>query len=201
MIKITDTARERLKGLIDSRGEDNIALRLEIAGRKGGEFQYEFGFIGEEYATPEDIVQDVGDFKVFISPQSAPDLEGLTLDFHEDDFQAGFKIDNPNPVFSGDMAAAVQQVITSEVNPAIAGHGGFVELIDVDADQGIVYIRMGGGCQGCGMASVTLKQGVEVRIREAVPAVKQIIDQTDHAGGENPYFEPDKKGGGASPFG
>jgi Fe/S biogenesis protein NfuA len=200
MINITDTARERLKGLIDSRGEDNIALRLEIKGRKGSEFQYEFGFIGEEYAAPEDTVQDVGDFKVFISPQSAPDVEGLTLDFHEDDFQSGFKIDNPNPVLSGDMAAAVAQVITSEVNPAIAGHGGFVELLDVDADQGIVYIRMGGGCQGCGMADVTLKQGIEVRIREAVPAVMQIIDQTDHAGGENPYFQP-AKGGGASPFG
>jgi Fe/S biogenesis protein NfuA len=202
MITITEAAKARIKGLLEARDQEDLALRLEIASRRGGQFQYDFGFVGREFKAPDDRVVEAGDFEVFISAQSAPDLEGLTLDFHEDDFQSGFKIDNPNPVWSGDMAQAVQEVIDREINPAIASHGGVVSLLDVDAEQGIVYIQMGGGCQGCGMASVTLKQGVEVRILEAVPAVTQIIDTTDHAAGNNPFYQPAKGGGGggASPF-
>ena len=98
------------------------------------------------------------------------------------------------------MAQAVQQVIDREINPSIASHGGIVNLLDVDVEQGIAYVQMGGGCQGCGMASVTLKQGVEVRILEAVPAITQVVDSTDHASGSNPYYQP-AKGAGASPFG
>ncbi len=200
MITITDAARARLAALIEAREQEDIALRLEIAGRKGGQFQYEFGFIGAEYKQDEDHVIDAGGFQVFISPESAPDLQGVTLDFVEDDFNSGFKLDNPNSVWSDDTAEAVQQVIDREINPAIASHGGTVALLDVDTEQGIAYVQMGGGCQGCGMASVTLKQGVETRILEAVPAIQQVVDSTDHAAGTNPYYQP-AKGAGASPFG
>lgn len=80
----------------------------------------------------------------------------------------------------------VQDVIDTDVNPSVASHGGFVELIDVRNND--VFIRMGGGCQGCGMATVTLRQGVETAIRRAVPAVGAILDTTDHAAGRNPYY-------------
>ncbi len=84
----------------------------------------------------------------------------------------------------------VQSVLDQEINPAVAAHGGWVELIDVKRNE--VFIRMGGGCQGCGMADVTLKQGVERSIRQAIPEVGAIMDTTDHGSGRNPYYAPAK---------
>lgn len=85
----------------------------------------------------------------------------------------------------------VQEVLDTRINPAVAMHGGHVGLIDVQGNR--VFIQMGGGCQGCGMADVTLKQGIEVEIRAAVPEVGDILDSTDHAAGRNPYYTPSKK--------
>ncbi len=93
-------------------------------------------------------------------------------------------------------ALAVRKVLDEEVNPAVASHGGHIALIDVKDDT--VYIRLEGGCQGCGMADVTLKQGVERSIKQAVPSIVAVLDVTDHAGGSNPYFQQGK--GGASPL-
>jgi Fe-S cluster biogenesis protein NfuA len=84
----------------------------------------------------------------------------------------------------------VQSILDQEINPAVAAHGGWVELIDVKRNE--VFIRMGGGCVGCGMADVTLKQGVEKTIRQAIPEVGAIMDTTDHASGRNPYYSPAK---------
>lgn len=85
----------------------------------------------------------------------------------------------------------IQQLFDAEINPAVAMHGGSVDLIDVKGN--VVYIRLGGGCQGCGMADVTLKQGIERAIREVAPEVGDILDATDHAAGRNPYYTPEKK--------
>lgn len=82
------------------------------------------------------------------------------------------------------------ELIQYQINPNVASHGGFIELIDYKDNN--VYLRMGGGCQGCGMANVTLKQGIEALIREKIPEVWQVLDVTDHAGGANPYYEPAK---------
>ena len=89
------------------------------------------------------------------------------------------------------LKGQVQGVLDREVNPSVAGHGGVVNLLDVR--ENMVYIQMGGGCQGCGMADVTLKQGVEIAIRAEVPQVGEILDTTDHAAGQNPYYSPSKK--------
>ena len=92
--------------------------------------------------------------------------------------------------------AAVQQLLDERINPAVASHGGYIALVDVK--DSVVYIRLEGGCQGCGMADVTLKQGVEVEIKQTVPSITAVLDVTDHAGGGNPYYQPGK--GGASPY-
>jgi Fe-S cluster biogenesis protein NfuA len=84
----------------------------------------------------------------------------------------------------------VQQVLDEMINPGVAAHGGFVELLDVQDDN--VFIRMGGGCQGCGAADVTLKMGIEKLIREHVPQVREILDTTDHGSGQNPFYAPSK---------
>jgi len=91
---------------------------------------------------------------------------------------------------SDDLKGRVQELIDTMINPAVAGHGGFVELIDVQDNR--VYLTMGGGCQGCGAADVTLKQGIEKAIRSLAPAVGEILDTTDHAAGRNPYYAPAK---------
>jgi Fe-S cluster biogenesis protein NfuA len=87
-----------------------------------------------------------------------------------------------------ELRQRVQDVLDMDINPGVAAHGGFVELIDVR--QNDVYLRMGGGCQGCGMATMTLRQGVESAIRRVVPEVGAIFDTTDHAAGRNPYYAP-----------
>src|SRR5262245_5169991 len=89
-----------------------------------------------------------------------------------------------------DLKWAIGDLLEREINPAVASHGGYVELIDVRRNN--VYLRLGGGCQGCGAADVTLKQGIEKAIRDLVPRVGEILDTTDHAAGRNPYYSPAK---------
>ena len=92
---------------------------------------------------------------------------------------------------AAEIRAKVEQILDDEVNPAVAAHGGVVRLIDVRDNN--VFLQMGGGCQGCGMASVTLKHGVEAAIRKVAPEVGAILDTTDHAAGRNPYFQASAK--------
>ena len=102
----------------------------------------------------------------------------------------------PKPGLQTETGQAVRKVLDDRINPAVAGHGGHIALIDVQG--GRVFVRLEGGCQGCGMASVTLKQGIEAELKRHVPEVQEILDVTDHASGDNPYFQPGK-GGGESP--
>ena len=98
---------------------------------------------------------------------------------------------NANLPAEREIKEKVQKLLDVEINPAVAQHGGNVTLIDVKGNS--VYLQLGGGCQGCGMADVTLKQGIEHAIRQLVPEVGDILDVTDHAGGRNPYYTPEKK--------
>jgi Fe/S biogenesis protein NfuA len=89
-----------------------------------------------------------------------------------------------------ELKVKVQEILDDMINPAIAGHGGFIRLLDVRENN--VYVMMGGGCQGCGMADVTLKSGIETMLKEEIPQIAGVIDQTDHAEGRNPYYQPSK---------
>ena len=91
---------------------------------------------------------------------------------------------------SAELKTRVQELIDTMINPAVAGHGGYVELIDVQDNR--VYLQMGGGCQGCGAADVTLKSGIERLIKDELPEVTEVLDTTDHASGANPYYTPGK---------
>ena len=91
---------------------------------------------------------------------------------------------------SEDLKTKVQELIDAMINPAVAGHGGFVDLIDVKDNK--VYLTMGGGCQGCGAADVTLKSGIERLIKEEIPEIEEVLDTTDHSSGSNPYYQPSK---------
>lgn len=197
MITITDVARDKILALMRAEKKEGLYLRFGVRGRGPGGFQYRLAFVEAEDKGARDERIDVGGLSVLIDEDSKPFVEGVRIDFVEGPRESGFKIDNPNPLWSDPIAQAVQGVIDGEINPAVAAHGGFVSLLEVR--DGVAYIQLGGGCQGCGMVDVTLRQGIEVRVREVVPQIREIIDTTDHAGGKNPYYQPAK--GGASPFG
>jgi len=91
---------------------------------------------------------------------------------------------------SEELATRVQELLESTINPAVAGHGGFVSLVDVKDNK--VYLQMGGGCQGCGAADITLKAGIERLLKEEIPEIEEVLDATDHSAGSNPYYAPEK---------
>ncbi len=97
----------------------------------------------------------------------------------------------PKPGLETPAGKAVRKILDEQINPAVAGHGGHIALVDVQDER--VYVRLEGGCQGCGMANVTLKQGIETALRQAVPEITTVLDVTDHAGGTNPYYQPSQK--------
>lgn len=196
MITITDTAKGKILELLTAEKKEGVALRFGVKGRGAGGFQYRLAFAGPADRAADDMVVDLGAFQVWIDPKSAPSLQGVTIDYVERPGESGFQIDNPNPLWSDALSMSVQRLFDEEINPAVAMHGGFVTLLDVQ--DGVVYVQLGGGCQGCGMADVTLKQGIEARLREVVPEIREVVDTTDHAGGSNPYYQPAK--GGRSPF-
>ena len=94
------------------------------------------------------------------------------------------------PLSEDEVKSRIQRILDEMINPAVSSHGGWVELLDVK--ENVAYLRLGGGCQGCGMVNVTLKQGIETTLKEEIPQLAGVIDQTDHAGGSNPYYQPSK---------
>ncbi len=197
MVSITDAAREKVGEILDNEGiRGRGAIRIAIQGRGANGFEYSMAL--EEEATPDpgDVVQDEGDFKVIVDADTAKRLTGATVDFVGQLMGGGFKIDNPNPAWDDPLAQSVQRLIDAEINPGVASHGGHVELLDVKEKK--VYVRLGGGCQGCGMVDVTLRQGIEALLKRELPEIEGVVDTTDHAGGSNPYFQGSK--GGESPI-
>jgi len=208
MIEITAAALKRFQELLAEKEGDMLGLLVGIKGRGPAGFEHYMRFIDESDKPEGAVVAAVGELQIFIPPDSANNLKGSTIDFSP--AKGAFNIENPNPawVWPDPLAQAVQDVLTKQINPAVAAHGGAVQLLEVK--DHVAYIELGGGCVGCGMVDVTLKQGIEVAIKEAVPEIRGVVDTTDHASGTNPYFQPDKadphhqpaKGGQAprSPF-
>lgn len=185
LLEVTKTAQEKIQGVIENEEVEVEGLRISIEGRSASAFQYSLGLATE--TEDDDIIIEMGTFKVLVDPNSADDLQGAVIDYVEDLNSSGFKIDNPNtPTWDNPKAQKIQELIDERINPAVAAHGGQIELLNVEDDA--IYIHMGGGCQGCGMANATLKHGIEAMIQEVFPEIKQVIDTTDHAAGTNPYY-------------
>jgi len=189
LLEITAAAQAKIHAVIQAEEVEVEGLRISIQGRSATAFQYSLGLATE--AEADDIVMECENFKVLVDADSAPDLRGAVIDYVDDLNSSGFKIENPNtPTWDNTKAQKIQELIDERINPAVAAHGGQIELLNVEDEA--VYIHMGGGCQGCGMANVTLKHGIEAMIQEAFPEIKQVIDTTDHAAGDNPYYSPSK---------
>ena len=197
MLQVTGAARAQIQEILASQDEKDLVVRLGITGRGRNGFEYELTLLSLGEADPNDARHDMTGFSLLLDAAHLQDLENVTLDYVEQDGGMGFKIENPNPLWRDGLAARVQEILDREINPGVASHGGHVSLLDVRDNR--AFIRLSGGCQGCGMADVTLKQGIEVAIKKAVPEIVEVLDSTDHASGANPYYQPSK--GGVSPFG
>ena len=206
VLTITDEARATVLGVLaDESGSDTLALWLEINGENNGVYAYDMYFQSLSDAATGDVVQHDDELPVVVPESSVGRLQGATLDFVTDTSgEAGLVIVNPNTPstpgtlrgiastpevdLSDPLARRVVSVLEEQVNPSIASHGGRADLVAVE--DASVYLRLSGGCQGCGMAKATLSQGIEVILREAIPEIANIVDVTDHADGANPYYEP-----------
>jgi Fe/S biogenesis protein NfuA len=178
---------------------DAQAMWVRVTGVHRGEFTYDLALRPVAAAEPGDEVGEVDGLPVVIPGPDVDSLRGATIDWSDDLMRGGLTVSNPNrpqvvtPALgngelTGDVEERVAQVIDRRINPAIAQHGGRAALERVE--DGIAFVRLGGGCQGCGMATVTLDQGIESAILESVPEIRQVVDVTDHAAGENPYYQP-----------
>jgi Fe/S biogenesis protein NfuA len=197
VLEVTDAARSSVIAIRDQEDDaDTLALRVEVTGINGAEYAYDLGFepLGE---VPEgDHVSEYDGLTVVIPADSVAKLRSAVLDVPANAGQAGLVIRNPNrpnPLvgveleLTGDLADKVQQLLAEAINPSLASHGGFASLVGVEDTK--VFLSMGGGCQGCALSAATLREGIQVAIREAIPEVTEIIDVTDHDAGENPYYD------------
>lgn len=188
-LSVTGTASDKVKEIRKERDRENMAVRVTCREETRASFKYTLQFVDPDEQAPGDHPIDADGVRFFVDAESAPLLVGATLDFIDNLEGTGFKFDNPNkpPLLEDPIAARVAEVIDERVNPSLASHGGHVSLLDVK--DGAVHLRFGGGCQGCSMVSVTLKEGVERTIIDAVPEITQVLDSTDHDAGANPYHQ------------
>ena len=153
---------------------------------------FELTLVGPDDIGESEREVDLGDLTIVVQEQFMPRLEGATVDFVQRVNESGFEVklaaaaQPAAPTLEGPLAERVKTVLDAEINPAIASHGGTITLVGVEDTE--IYLEMGGGCQGCAMSRMTLRQGVERMVRQAVPEVTVIHDVTDHASGENPFF-------------
>jgi Fe/S biogenesis protein NfuA len=199
IITVTDLALAKILELRDEESDaDQLGLRLAIASGPGEDFRYDLSF--DEYLKADftDEVRTHTDsegrtIKVIIPGGDVERLQDATLDYGD---AQGLMIRNPNRpaapsveglVHGDDLSAEIEAMVASEVNPALAAHGGFVTYVGHDG-QGTVYMTMGGGCHGCSMSKMTMLDGVQTMLSEAIPAVERVRDLTDHTTGENPFY-------------
>jgi len=189
-ISATYAALRRIEQVRVNRKQPQAGLRIAITGRENGAFVYDMQLVASGEERPGDmIVEATTGLSIHIPLASAPYLDGITLD--ADLPMGAVRVENPNPLWLDPVAEAVQRLLDDEINPSVASHGGHIDLLDVA--EGVAFIHMGGGCQGCGMAEVTLGQGVRTAILGTFPEIHEVRDTTDHAQGANPYYQAAKK--------
>ncbi len=197
MITFTDRAREMLRSFL-GEGNETQALRISVGGTAALP-QFDLTLVEPTERRPDESEIDDSDFSVFISESDVGALEGATVDYVDRVNESGFEVrpkEAPAEASpgarqregepTGPIADRVRDVLESQVNPAIAAHGGMISLVDVEDTD--VYVEMSGGCQGCALSRMTLRQGVERMLREAVPELTAVHDVTDHSSGANPYL-------------
>jgi Fe/S biogenesis protein NfuA len=194
IIEITPAALGHLVEVRDAETDaERLGLRLEIVSGPGEDFRYDLSFDVVTTAAFTDEVRTHDGLKVIIPAKDIDLLQGAVLDLND---RQGLVIRNPNkpsaPVVEGlitddALSAEIEAIVATEVNPALAAHGGFVTYVGHDG-EGTAYMTMGGGCHGCAMSKMTMLDGVQTMLAEQIPAITRVRDLTDHSTGANPYY-------------
>lgn len=200
VITVTSEALEKVLELRAGEPDgEGLGLRIEVVGVNGLEYAYDLAFEPLDARKDADVTTLHDTLPVVIPAEDVDKLRGATLDVPSSAGQGGLVLRNPNspsPMagaasgsveLTGTVEEKVSALLDQMINPAIAAHGGVAELVAVEGET--AYLRLGGGCQGCGLAQVTLSQGIEQAIYQHIPEITEVLDVTDHASGENPYFE------------
>ena len=191
-VEITESAVNYLKDLLESQEEPtNIKIFVSDPGTMKAETCIVYCKVGEE--EQDDILMDIKDINVFLENESISFLEDCKVDYHPDKFGGQLTIRAPNakiPSLSNDSSIEekINYYLYSEINPSLASHGGEVSLVEV-IDSSKAVLRFGGGCQGCGMVDLTLKNGVEKTLKDNIPEISEIIDSTDHSFKDNAFYK------------
>ena len=197
VIHVTDTALAKILELRAAEEDpDGLGLRIEVTGVRGAEFSYDLAFEPLAECDADDVKHEQGGLAVVVPADSVDKLLGATLDLPSNRDQAGLVLRNPNrpeipalgdPIeLTGTTEEKITQLLDQQVNPAIAAHGGFATLARVEGST--AYVTMGGGCQGCAMSALTLREGIQSAILGSIPEITAVEDTTDHASGENPFY-------------
>jgi Fe/S biogenesis protein NfuA len=198
IIEVTPQALRKVLDIRDVEPDpETLGLRIEVTGAVGVDYQYDLSLDPVDEAGPDDSVVEADGLTVIVPAASIEKLRGATLDLPANAAQGGLVIRNPNrpnPLadldleLEGSIADKVKVLLEKSVNPSLAAHGGFATLVGVKDETSDVYLTMGGGCQGCAMSRMTLTNGIRQAIKEAIPEVNDVVDVTDHAQGENPFY-------------
>ena len=205
VVTLTPEARSVVREAIAQEADpDRLALWLEVRGVQGSTFAYDLYFQALSDAGEQDVVQHDDELPVVVPAESVDALRGARLEWSTEG-EGGLVLVNPNTPpaedggagvppevlaagLGGVLATRVGVVLEQMVNPSIASHGGRADLVAFDEGDGVAYLRLSGGCQGCAMSRMTLTQGIETALREEVPEVLRVVDVTDHGSGDNPYY-------------
>ena len=205
ILTLTDQARNVvLDAIAAEQQSDDLALFVEVTGTRGAGYSYDLYFSDRGDAPEGAVIGRDGDVTIVIPVTSIERLRGSRLEF-ADEGGGGLVLVNPNAPtpeelnpglpadivafgVDGPLAVFAASVLDQHINPSIAQHGGRADLVALDEDKKVAYIKMSGGCQGCAMSRMTLTEGIEATLRDAIPELTGVIDVTDHASGVNPFY-------------
>jgi Fe/S biogenesis protein NfuA len=197
VVTVTEAARAKIAELLAVEDDaDTLGLRVAVTGASAADYLYDLAFEPVAEAEPDDVVYAQAELTMMVPAASVDALQGATLDLPSSEGQSGLVIRNPNrpdPLagvqldLTGSIAEKITQLLEQQINPALASHGGYATLVGVEDDTR-VFITMGGGCQGCAVSAMTLREGIERSIKDNVPEVTEVVDATDHGAGDNPYY-------------
>tara|TARA_Y100000741_G_scaffold115221_1_gene86432 strand:+ start:808 stop:1395 length:588 start_codon:yes stop_codon:yes gene_type:complete len=192
IINITKSAEEYLSKLIQDKNETDLSIRIFISDPGTPKAETCLAYCKPDEAMPDDMIINLELINVNIEKRSIPFLKDCEVNFDKDNFGGQLTIKAPNarlPNISPDSPVEdrINYVIYNEINPMLESHGGEVNLVKFD--DNIAVLQFGGGCQGCGMVDVTLKDGIEKTLIEQIPEVKGVKDLTDHSIDDNAYYK------------
>lgn len=198
MIEITPEAQEYFERLIAQQDEEGLGLRISVHQPGTPHAGCDLQFCPQGHEREDDRVLELPAFRLFVAADSESWLDDAQIDFEKDATGGQLTIRAPGirghePGEDAPVEERVQWLLESEINPALASHGGRVALVEITERMEVV-LQFGGGCHGCGMADVTLKQGIQRTLTEKIPEITAVVDATDHRSGENPYYAPGASG-------